>query len=70
MVKQNLEESVLLLKQLRRELHDKMDNSQLDEFDFIIQQLEVAKSQSQILELLGNALASIPWIYKIIEHFS
>ena len=70
MIKQNLEESVLLLKQLRTELHDKMDNSQLDEFDFIIQQLEVAKSQSQILELLGKALSSIHWVYKIIEHFS
>ncbi|QOR18204.1 hypothetical protein [Haemophilus parainfluenzae] len=70
MIKKSLEESVLLLKQLRTEMHDKMDNSQLENLDSVIRQLEVAQSQSQILELLGKALSSIPWIYKIIEHLS
>ncbi len=70
MIKKSLEESVLLLKQLRTEMHDKMDNSQLENLDSVIRQLEVAQSQSQILELLGKALSSIPWIYKIIERLS
>ena len=70
MIKKSLEESVLLLKQLRTEMHDKMDNSQLENLDSVIRQLEVAQSQSQILELLGKAHSSIPWIYKIIERLS
>lgn len=70
MIKKSLEESVLLLKQLRTEMHDRMDNSQLENLDSVIRQLEVAQSQSQILELLGKALSSIPWIYKIIERLS
>lgn len=70
MIKKSLEESVLLLKQLRTEMHDKMDNSQLENLDSVIRQLEVAQSQSQILELLGKALSSMPWIYKIIERLS
>lgn len=69
MIKQSLEESVLLLKQLRTEMHDKMDNSQLENLDSVICQLEVAQSRSQILELLGIALSSIPSICKIIERF-
>ncbi|PRM56769.1 hypothetical protein BVZ65_00264 [Haemophilus influenzae] len=51
-------------------MHDKMDDSQLKNLDLVISQLEVAQSQSQILELLGKALSSIPWIYKIIERLS
>ncbi|HDR1311854.1 TPA: hypothetical protein QB375_000130, partial [Pasteurella multocida] len=52
----NLEDSVLLLKQLRTEMHDKMDSGQLQNLDSVIEQLEKAKSQSQKLELLGKAL--------------
>ncbi|AVJ03414.1 hypothetical protein ABW490_000140 [Haemophilus influenzae] len=70
MIKNKLEDSVLLLKKLRAEMHDKMDDSQLKNLDLVISQLEVAQSQSQILELLGKALSSIPWIYKIIERLS
>ena len=51
-------------------MHDKMDDSQLKNLDLVISQLEVAQSQSQILELLGKTLSSIPWIYKIIERLS
>ncbi|XYU81651.1 hypothetical protein ACTG5S_09485 [Pasteurella multocida] len=43
----NLEDSVLLLKQLRTEMHDKMDSGQLQNLDSVIEQLEKAKSQSQ-----------------------
>ena len=70
MIKNKLEDSVLLLKKLRAEMHDKMDDSQLKNLDLVISQLEVAQSQSQILEFLGKALSSIPWIYKIIERLS
>ena len=70
MIKNKLEDSVLLLKKLRAEMHDKMDDSQLKNLDLVISQLEVAQSQSQILELLGKALSLMPWIYKIIERLS
>lgn len=70
MIKNKLEDSVLLLKKLRAEMHDKMDDSQLKNLDLVISQLQVAQSQSQILKLLGKALSSIPWIYKIIERLS
>lgn len=66
----NLEVSVQLLKQLRAEMHDKMDNSQLQNLDLVIMQLEKAKSQTQMLALLGKALNALPWISKIIEHLS
>ncbi|HDR1854863.1 TPA: hypothetical protein QB608_000689, partial [Pasteurella multocida] len=56
----NLEDSVLLLKQLRTEMHDKMDSGQLQNLDSVIEQLEKAKSQSQKLELLGKALNALP----------
>ncbi|HDR0700195.1 TPA: hypothetical protein QBZ84_002037, partial [Pasteurella multocida] len=58
----NLEDSVLLLKQLRTEMHDKMDSGQLQNLDSVIEQLEKAKSQSQKLELLGKALNALPFI--------
>ncbi|AMM82948.1 MULTISPECIES: hypothetical protein [Pasteurella] len=63
----NLEDSVLLLKQLRTEMHDKMDSGQLQNLDSVIEQLEKAKSQSQKLELLGKALNALPFISKIID---
>lgn len=66
----NLEVSVQLLKQLRSEMHDKMDNSQLQRLDLVIMQLEEAKSQAKMLNLLGKALNSLPWISKIIENLS
>lgn len=66
----NLEVSVQLLKQLRAEMHDKMDNSQLKTLDLVIMQLEQAKSQNQILNLLGKAFNVLPWISKIIENLS
>lgn len=64
----NLEVSVQLLKQLRAEMHDKMDNSQLKTLDLVIMQLEQVKSQNQILNLLGKAFNVLPWISKIIEN--
>lgn len=66
----NLEVSVQLLKQLRAEMHDKMDNSQLQNLDLVIMQLEKATSQTQMLNLLGKALNALPWISKIIENLS
>lgn len=63
----NLEDSVLLLKQLRTEMHNKMDSGQLQNLDSVIEQLEKAKSQSQKLELLGKALNALPFISKIID---
>lgn len=65
-----LEDSVQLLKKLRAEMHDKMDNSQLQNLDLVIMQLEKAKSQTQILDLLGKALNVLPSISKIIENLS
>lgn len=64
----NLEVSVQLLKQLRAEMHDKMDNSQLHKLDLVIMQLEQATSQNQMLHLLGKAFNALPWISKIIEN--
>lgn len=65
-----LEDSVQLLKKLRAEMHDKMDSSQLHSLDLVIMQLEEAKSQIQVLNLLGKALNALPWISKIIENLS
>lgn len=65
-----LEDSVQLLKKLRAEMHDKMDNSQLKTLDLVIMQLEQAKSQNQIINLLGKAFNALPWISKIIENLS
>lgn len=65
----NLEDSVQLLNQLRAEMHDKMDNSQLEILDLVIAQLENANSQSQKLELLGKAFNVLPWIVRILELF-
>ena len=39
MIKNKLEDSVLLLKKLRAEMHDKMDDSQLKNLDLVISQL-------------------------------
>lgn len=65
-----LEDSVQLLKRLRAEMHDKMDDSQLQNLDLVIMQLEKAKSQTQMLDLLGKALNVLPSISKIIENLS
>ena len=70
MIKNKLEDKIPEKLQSTLEMHDKMDDSQLKNLDLVISQLEVAQSQSQILELLGKALSSIPWIYKIIERLS
>ncbi|XYU90897.1 hypothetical protein ACTG5T_07545 [Pasteurella multocida] len=51
----NLEDSVLLLKQLRTEMHDKMDSGQLQNLDSVIEQLEKAKSQSPKIRITGES---------------
>jgi len=71
-----LSDSLEVLKQLREELHDSVEDSVIDRLDHVIADLETAQSGKserviqahEILLLLGTLIEHVPEIAEIIQN--
>ena len=68
-----LKDSIKILKKVLKEQHDIMDNSKRKELERIIQKLEESQEEYtsyQLLKIIGNCLATIPAVIRVIEYLS